>query len=308
MGKFEKAIYIFWAIALPGIAIYKFINSDSGGKMTIISGVLAIVSIIVVVLFKTKIIGVEQRKYFKDEEKFTVLVFSVIRDISLICLLVFISLLITKIAGKQALENLLKFDFFGSSKYAKFLSFTKQYIMGASVLDFHQTITWLAGLLPEKGIFFYILTVTTFIVALIGFAMSTGNITKGPKSVLLYYFVFGAISLMIDHILIYIILLSIGYAIVLFIVFAIIFGNMGSKEQPPSIESFIGDDDNDNITSFPEHLNSDSDNTKTIHLVSCSYSKFSDNRATYQDEDGNYIEIIERNGRYYDLSTEERYY
>lgn len=307
MGKFEKTIYIFWAIALPGLAIYKFINSDSNDKMTIISGILAIVSIIVVALLKTRLTNIEKRKYFKNEEKFTVLVFSIIRDISLICLIAFLSLIIIKITDRQTLENLTKLDIFGSSIYTRFLTFIKQYIMGASVLDFHRTITWLIGLLPENGIFFYILIVVSFLLALFGFAMTTGNITKGSKAVITYYFGFGAIGLLIDHILAFVVLLSFGYAVVLFFIFAFIFGNMGSKEPTPTIESFIGDDEDD-YPSFPSLLNSDSDNTKTIHLVSSSNSKYCDSHATYQDEQGNYIDIIIDNGHYHDSSTWERYY
>ena len=60
--------------------------------------------------------------------------------------------------------------------------------------------------------------------------------------------------------------------------------------------------------SFPSYLNSSSDNTKTIHLFSCFYSEFNNSHATYQDEDGIYIDIILDNGNYYDSSTRERYY
>ena len=57
-------------------------------------------------------------------------------------------------------------------------------------------------------------------------------------------------------------------------------------------------------SSFPSYLNSSSDSTKTIYYVSSSYS----DRATYRDDNGNYVEIIERDGNYYDSSSRERYY
>ena len=304
MGKFDFAIYVFWAIALPCIGIYKFITSDANGKMAIISGVLTIAFIVVIALIKSKLIKAEHRKYFKDEDKSMVWLLSIARDVSLICLIVFIFLITTKFAGKQTLDSLLKFDIFGSSIYTEFLSFINQYIKVSSLLDFHRTLTWVAGILPTSGFFFYMLTVVTLILTLFGFGFVTIDITKGNKSKLTYYFGFGVIGLMIDHILVFIVLLSIGYAIVLFFVLAIIFGNMGSKEQPPTIESFIGDDDSSKSSYFPDFLYSSTDNTKTLYYVSSSYS----DRATYHDDNGNYVEIIERDGNYYDSSTRERYY
>lgn len=77
------------------------------------------------------------------------------------------------------------------------------------------------------------------------------------------------------------------------------------------IDDFEDDNISDNSeentessVSFPSYLSSSSDNTKTIYYVSSSYS----DRATYRDDDGNYVEIIERDGSYYDSSSRERYY
>lgn len=63
-------------------------------------------------------------------------------------------------------------------------------------------------------------------------------------------------------------------------------------------------DNSSSASSFPSYLNSSSDSTKTIYYVSSSYS----DRATYRDDNGNYVEIIERDGNYYDSSSRERYY
>lgn len=307
MGKFEKAIYIFWGIAIPALIVFCFFNADGEGKMRMIMGVALTASFVVFPFLKAMLILVEQSTCYNDIGGIAMLIFAAIRDVSLVSFYIFTSLIITKFAGVHVVQKLLSFDIFNSSIYNSFLEFLSHYTKDFQMFDFHRTFSWLISILPKPDtVFFYVLAIITFILFILGFLLVETAITKRKNNLsgmIFNYIVYGTLNLLVDHILVFLVIYSLIAIVPIVIVFIFILGNI-TPEPTPTVESFIGDEDSSQTSYFPEFLYSSSDNKKTLYYVSSSYS----DRATYHDDNGNYIEIIERDGNYYDSSTRERYY
>lgn len=304
MTKFEKAIYIFWGIAIPGMGIYHFVQSDSEEKLSIIIGICLIALYFIVPFIKGMLVLVERAYYFESFGGITMFIFGAIRNLSLASLLVFITLMLKKFTGEQVVQKLLNFDIFGSSTYNHFLDFLLSHSRDFHMLNFHRTFSWIISILPDPNTtFFYILAVITFILFIFGFLVVEPSINGRKVSLfamLFDYFFYGFINLLVNHILVWIVITAFVAIVPSFFILAIIIGS-ASGEETTTVESFSG---GSSSSSFPTYLNSSSDNTKTLYYNSSSYS----NRATYRDDDGNYIEIIERDGHYYDSSSNDRYY
>lgn len=299
MTRFEKAIYIFWGIVISGLLIFQFVTSDAQGKIGIILCVLILALFIIVPFAKAVLILTEKEKYYNTFSGFTVFFQAVAKVVSLISLYVFSALMINKFAGAAVLQSVMGYDLFATPLYDRFITFLLQYSKDFQMLNFHRSLSLLVSVLPESySIFFYIVAVVTFVLFLAGFLIGTTDNNKGKVGVFVDYFIFGNMNLLLDHMLIFLIIIALVAIVPIAIIFILIFSNADSGNTN-SVQL-----QEDGGSYFPSTLLSSSDSSKTLYYVSSQY----ENRATYRNEDGNYIDVVRLDGVYYDSSTKDQYY